>query len=366
MADAIDLFVDQLGGVPPGRAPLMQQAAAPRVPATNGASLRINGDELVAVAVLGQIAHPVGRASPYRIGYDGVARVLPGTGGIVLNRRIGDPCIGLAGDHIEPGVALHNNGREVVGPRDGPNNALITYACVGNVARVISGPCTGRTGLVTGKHGGVNHVLVDFPTEVLLRLQIGDRMQIVSHGLGLRLLRHPSIEVLNCSPRLLRRWGLLERDGALHAPVTHLVPSRVMGSGLGKNTAWRGDYDIQLGDRATRERHRLGSLRFGDMVAITDADTRRGPMYREGRVTIGVIVHGDSTVSGHGPGVTPLLTGPAQALKPMHQPTANLAEIMGVRRAQAPRDRPTLVDADRGRRCVLREPPPSLAFETGR
>lgn len=325
---------------------------------------RINRDELVAVTVLGQIAHPVGRASPYRIGHDGAARVLPGTGGIVLNRRIGDPAVGMAGDHIEPGVALHNNNREVTGPRDGPNNALLTYACVGNVARVISGPCLGKTGMVTGKHGGVNHVLVDFPTDVLLRLQIGDRIQIVSHGLGLRFPAHPRIELLNCSPRLLRRWGLRERDGRLHVPVTHLVPSRLMGSGLGKNTAWRGDYDIQLGDRPTRERFRLGSLRLGDLVAITDADARRGPSYRPGRVTFGVIVHGDSTVSGHGPGVTPLMTGPADLMKPMRSANANLAEIFGVRRAVPPRERQPFMELDRRARCVLRTPSPQLAFPT--
>lgn len=326
----------------------------------------VNADELVAVTVMGQIAHPVGRAAAYRIGHDGVPRVLPGTGGIVINRRIGDLCVGLAGDHIEPGVALHNNGREVIGPRDGPNNALITYACVGNAARVISGPCAGKCGFVTGKHGGVNHVLVDFPTEVLLRLRIGDRIQIVSHGLGLRLLQHPRIEVLNCSPRLLRRWGLTESDGTLHVPATHLVPARIMGSGLGKNTAWRGDYDIQLADRMTRERYRLGSLRFGDMVAITDADTRRGPSFRSGRTTIGVVVHGDSTVSGHGPGVTPLLTGPATLLRPRHDRNANLAEIFGVRRAAPPRQRRTLTERDPSRRCITGEPPPRLAFATGR
>lgn len=326
---------------------------------------RMNADELVAVSVQGQIAHPVAAASAYRIGHDGVPRVLPGTGGIVLNKRIGDLCVGLAGDHIEPGVALHNNGREVVGPRDGPNNALITYACVGNLARVLSGPCAGKTGLVTGKHGGINHVLVDFPTEVLLRLRIGDRVQIVSHGLGLRLPEHPRVEVLNCAPRLLRRWGIVVRDGRLHVPVTHLVPARIMGSGLGKNTAWRGDYDIQLVDRAARERHRLGSLRFGDLVAITDADTRRGPSYAPGRVTIGVIVHGDSTVSGHGPGVTPLLSGPAAVLRPMLQADANLAEVFGLRRAVPPRERATLTERDRRPRCIAREPPPRLAFGAG-
>jgi hypothetical protein len=315
-------------------------SAVRRDPLDRADAPRMNRDELVAVTVQGQIAHPVGRATPYRIGYDGVPRVLPGTGGIVLNRRIGDLCVGLAGDHIEPGVALHNNGREVIGPRDGPNNALLTYACVGNAAQVVSGPARGQRGLVTGKHGGVNHVLVDFPTEVLLRLQIGDRIRIVSHGLGLRLPGHPRIEVLNCAPALIDRWGLVERDGALHVPVTHSVPARIMGSGLGKNTAWRGDYDIQL--------------RFGDLVAITDADVRRGPLFRGGRVTIGIIVHGDSTVSGHGPGVTPLLTGPADRLRPVRTPDANLAEIFDVRRAEPPRERQTLAERDRRVRCQLR------------
>ena len=144
----------------------------------------------------------------------------------------------------------------------------------------------------------------------------------------------------------------------------HLVPARIMGSGLGKNNAWRGDYDIQLADRPTRERHRLGSLRFGDMVAITDADTRRGPLFRSGRITVGVIVHGDSTVSGHGPGVTPLLTGPAALLKVVHAPEANLAEIFQVRRAVAPSERRTLAERDRRVRCAMREAPPHLAFAT--
>ena len=97
-----------------------------------------------------------------------MARVLPGTGGITINCRIGDPCVGLAADHVEPGVALHNNGREIIGARNGPNLALLTSACVGNRARVATGPAAGATGLVTGKHGGVDHVLVDFDTKTLL------------------------------------------------------------------------------------------------------------------------------------------------------------------------------------------------------
>lgn len=294
-------------------------------------SVRTNQPDLVMVAVMGQVAHPVGAANPYRIGNDGVPRVLPATGGIVLNQRIGDRCIGLMGDHIEPGVALHNNSREVIGGRRGPNWALLTYACVGNLARVISGPCTGQRGLVTGKHGGVDHVLVDFAPAILRRLQIGDRIQIYSYGLGLRLPEFTDIAVSNCSPMLLRRWGLRRVDGRLQVPVTHQIPAAVMGSGLGKNTVWRGDYDIQLFDPVVRRRYRLDSLRFGDFVAVCDGDTRFGPSYRQSRVTIGIIVHGDSTVSGHGPGVTPLLTGPSRLLQPLIDPRANLAICFNLR-----------------------------------
>jgi hypothetical protein len=300
-------------------------------------SLRLNDDELVMQAVLGQIAHPVGRATPYRIGYDGTPRVLPGTGGIVINRRIGDRCVGLAGDHIEPGVALHNNGREIIGPRNGPNMALLTNACVGNLARVTSGPCAGAHGLVTGKHGGVNHVIVDFATATLQRLNIGDNIQVYSFGLGLRLLDFPEITVANCAPGLLRRLARRTRDNALEARISHVVPAALIGSGLGKNTVWRGDFDIQLADPEMRKRHGLETLRFGDFVAVTNGDGRFGPSWRHGRITVGVVVHGDSTVSGHGPGVTALLTGPAPLLRPTLDANANIAALYHRRALSPPR-----------------------------
>ncbi|WP_299488015.1 DUF4438 domain-containing protein [Acaryochloris sp. IP29b_bin.137] len=297
----------------------------------NRRRLRLNQEDLVMSVVMGQIAHPVGRVNPYRIGHDGVPRILPAGGGISINQRIGDRCVGLAGDHVEPGVSLHNNDREVTGSRKGNNLALITYACVGNRAQVINGPCKGQWGLVTGKHGGVDHVMVDFPTPVLKRLRIGDRIQINSVGLGLQLPDYPNITVMNCSPTLLQRWKLRLHDRGIQVPVTHTIPSALMGSGLGKNTAWRGDVDIQLFDAEIRRRCGLNRLRFGDLVAIVQSDSQFGPSFRQGRTTVGVVVHGNSTVSGHGPGVTPLLTGPAQQLQPIRLPQANLAILFDLR-----------------------------------
>jgi Domain of unknown function (DUF4438) len=163
-------------------------------------------------------------------------------------------------------------------------------------------------------------------------------MQIYSCGLGLELTDYPDVSVFNCAPALLARWGIVEDNGRLNVPVTHRIPANIMGSGLGKNTVWRGDYDIQLFDAETRKRFRLASLRFGDMVAIVDADTRFGASFRQGYLTVGVIVHGDSTVSGHGPGVTPLLCGPAEKLHAIHNSNANLATIFNVRTPAPPQN----------------------------
>ena len=233
--------------------------------------LRRNGD----ADGNGSNRSPVGTRQPLcNWSGSGVPRLLPGTGGVTIGRRIGDPCVGLAGDHVEPGVALHNNGREVIGGRYGPNLALLTSACVGNRARVASGPAMGATGLVSGKHGGVNHVLVDFDAKTLLRLNIGDRVQIYACGLGVRLLDFPNVSVSNCAPGLLRRWAVRPRGGRLEVPVTHTLPAAIIGSGLGKNSVWRGDFDIQLFDAPTRRRNGLKTLRFGDLVAVIDSDAR--------------------------------------------------------------------------------------------
>jgi hypothetical protein len=127
----------------------------------------------------------------------------------------------------------------------------------------------------------------------------------------------------------------------------------MMGSGLGRNMAWRGDYDIQLADEDMRRRFRLGSLRYGDLVAIAHADNQYGPIYRQRHLTIGVIVHGDSTASGHGPGVTPLLTGPAHLLHPSYDARANLAALFAIRPPTIPRQYEPLANLRFRRRVSL-------------
>src|SRR5262245_25312318 len=216
------------------------------IPSRTPGSPRINADELVMITVSGTIAAPVGGASPYRIGQDGRPRVLPGTGGIVLSHRVGDRCVGIAGDHIEPGVSIRNESRAVKGDRDGPNQALQNLTCIGNLARVVSGAAVGAIGTVTGKHGGIDTIMADFPMHIMRRMAIGDRVQVYACGVGARFIDHLDIAIFNAAPRLLERWGLRSERNRLVVPVTHVIPAKLMGSGLGKSDVGRGDYDIQM------------------------------------------------------------------------------------------------------------------------
>ncbi|WP_082006536.1 DUF4438 domain-containing protein [Sphingomonas sp. ERG5] len=299
-------------------------------------TLRTNARELVMISVMGEIASPLERGTPWRIGQDGKPRALPGTGGIVLNHRVGDAAVGVAGDHIEPGVSIRNERR--TGGADAANQALQTYACVGNAAVVVSGAARGTRGVVTGKHGGIDNVLLDFPVAAMRRMAIGDRIQVWAYGLGLRLPDYPEVAIWNCAPRLLTRWRPRVVDGRILVPVTHRVPARLMGSGLGRNNVLRGDYDIQMSDPVMVARHRLGTLRYGDLVAVLDADNRYGRSRLEGFVSIGVIVHSESTVAGHGPGVVSLLSAPASVLQPVLDPRANIAAYLDIRTPRPPAD----------------------------
>ncbi|MCX7749977.1 MAG: DUF4438 domain-containing protein [Candidatus Bipolaricaulota bacterium] len=291
--------------------------------------MRTNSDRLVMLSVMGEITHPAMRG--YRISHDGQPLVLPGVGGITYNVRVGDPAVGWAADHVEPGVSIRNlaKDREDLPP---PNHGLNFLACVGNEATVLTGDAKGAKGVVTGKHGGIEHVLVDFPPETLEKLQIGDKVGIKAFGTGLSLLDHPAVRVMNLDPRILPRMPVREEKGALVVGVTHVVPAALMGSGLGADTCYRGDYDIQLFDEKTVEEYGLSDLRLGDLVAILDTEHAYGRVYKTGAISIGIVVHSDCVVSGHGPGVTTLFTSSTgKALRYEIAPGANLAQFLGLR-----------------------------------
>lgn len=285
--------------------------------------IRTNKDQLVCQSVIGEITSPLGGVNPYRIDPEGKADVYPGVGGITYNLRIGDRTCCLYADHVEPGVSI-SNFTQYQG-QSGPNRALNLFSCVGNEAKVVSGDAKGKTGRVTGKHGGIEHVLVDFEPEVLEDLVIGDKIQIKAYGCGLQLLDYPGIKVLNVQPDLLEAMQIkpLKKD-KLEIPVTHTVPAKIMGSGIGSSHSHSGDYDIQLFDEPTVREHGLDDLRLGDLVAITDADATFGRIFKTGGVVIGVIVHSGCVLAGHGPGVMILMSSKEGLLVPHIDTQANL------------------------------------------
>jgi len=291
--------------------------------------LRTNLEKLVKISVIGETVSPVFR-SPYRITHDGQPVVLPGVGGITYNVRVGDLAVGWMADHVEPGVSLENKEKDERFPQ-GPNNALNILSCVGNEAVIVSGDAKGERGVVTGKHGGIEHVLVDFPEAVMEKMVLGDKVQVKAFGVGLKLLDFPEVKVMNLDPDLLKAMGIAENAGKLEVPVTHVVPARVMGSGLGADQVYSGDYDIQLFDDETKKEYGLEDLRLGDFVAIMDADHSYGRIYKRGAVSIGIVVHTDCVISGHGPGVTTIFTSSSGKIIPKIDSKANIATILNLR-----------------------------------
>ncbi len=286
--------------------------------------IRTNEADLIQIALVGEVCAPRRAGGiPYQIAGDGQPVVLPGMGGIVYNVRVGDRAFGWAADHLEPGVSIRH-------PNEEERAALHIFACIGNEARVISGDAKGERGVVTGKHGGVAHVLVDFAPNALEKMCIGDKVLVKGHGRGLVLLDHPAIKVMNLSPRLLAVLNARSGEsGTLSVPVAAIVPPQLMGSGSGR-FAEQGDYDIMTLDRAFLAEHGLSNLRLGDLVALADQDNTFGRGYRKGAISIGVVSHGDSVLVGHGPGITTLFACATPQIVPELNKDANIARYLAL------------------------------------
>ncbi len=264
----------------------------------------------------------------WKVGRDGKPFILPGIGGVTLNLQVGDSAFGWAGDHVEPGVSCTADTNK---PFEHPNNSLQIFACVGNKARLVSGEAKGEEGVVLGHHGGSEHVMVDFPRAVKEKLTYEDKIVIFAKGQGLALSDYPEIALFNLDPDLLKKMKIKELGGGkLQVPVTTLVPAAAMGSGIGSAHVASGDYDIVAGDPETVAEYKLDKIRFGDFVALLDHDNRYGRDYHKGAISIGVVVHSDCKLAGHGAGVTTLMTCGTSLIEPVIDPKANIADLFGI------------------------------------
>lgn len=283
--------------------------------------MKTNEKQLVKQSMQGRVHHPTLKSDGYWVGFDGKGRIPMGVGGITYNFKIGDCCMNIEGDHIEPGVSLKNSDSK-------ENAAMMAFSCIGNAAKIISGDAKGKIGYVSGKHGGVDHVILYFDEETLEALNVNDQIAIKAYGQGLRLLDYEDITVMNLDPTLLKQIPIKECEGTLVVPVTHIIPAHLMGSGLGETNMLMGDYDIMTQDQHTKDACDLSNLCFGDLVYIQDHDNTNGPHYRKHSGSVGVIVHSDSYTSGHGPGVTVIMTCPNASIRPIIDPQANIANYL--------------------------------------
>lgn len=281
--------------------------------------IRTNKENLVIQSAMGEIAHPR-KVSYYQMSQAGTVEHLPGIGAITYNVGIGDSVYGWAVDHMEPGVSIRH-------PEDIENTAMLTLACMGNEAKVISGDGKGMKGYVIGTHGGRDNTIIHFDKNELDALAIGDKIQIKTHGLGLKLLDYPEIKAMSIDPYVLEAMDIKELDGGIEVPVVAEVPAYLMGSGMGAETSYKGDYDIMTGDKEEIKRLGLDKLRFGDFVLLRDCDNTYGRGYLRGAVTIGMVIHSDCVWAGHGPGVVTILSSKNTSIYPRITEKANIGYL---------------------------------------
>jgi len=307
--------------------------------------LKTNEKQLVQILMQCKPGPP--RIRPgWKVDHQGKPFILPSIGGITLNIAVGDSAFELAGDHIEPGVSCTANSKK---PFEFPNNSLQLLSCIGNEAVIVSGDAKGEKGIVTGHHGGSEHVMVDFPKDILTKLTYDDKIMIKTEGQGLKLIDFPDIKLFNLDPGLLAKMKIKSskdkilkgkskkqtqdkqlKAGQIQVPVTTIVPAQCMGSGLGNAHTAAGDYDIMTSDPDTVKEYKLDKLKFGDFVALLDHDNSYGRSFLQGAISIGIVVHSDCLLAGHGPGISTLMTCSKPLIKPVLNANANIANLLKI------------------------------------
>lgn len=291
--------------------------------------ISLNEDQLVKLKLQGIVSYP--SHWPWSVGHDGISRMTPSVGGITLNFRVGDPVNKFVSDHLEPSVSTTTEVDPKKRSSSSKDRAYNSYSCIGNRATIISGEAKGSSGIVTGHHGGIEHVIIDFDEEIMSKMSYDDKIMIEGYGSGLKIKQFPDISIFSLDPGLLKLINPTIKGSSLIFPVVKIIPAYLMGSGLGTSEAYKGDYDIQTSDPYTNEKLDLGSLRIGDIVAIEDHKNTYGPSYTKGAISIGVIVHGDSSLSGHGPGVQIIMSS-LKDIEPVINTDSNIGKYLKIGR----------------------------------
>jgi len=284
--------------------------------------IKTNKNKLLEIGVIGEVTHPAVDVR-YVNNWDGAPSVGVGQGGIVYNVKPGDSCFGWAsGEKVEPGVSVDGVGN------DRAKGSFRNFTCVGNPAKIVKGEAKGKEGVVVGKVGGLpdrkHHVVVYFEKDVLEDLAIGDKIQVRSSGVGLKLVDYPGVRAVGVSPQLLDTMELKDMGGKLGVPVTTVIPADFVGMGSGGAPVEANCWNVMTQSPDALEY--LKDVKLGDIVALHDILSSWGRGYYENAYTIGVVSTGASGKLGQGIGVTTLMTCREEEIEPIINPDANIGK----------------------------------------
>ena len=283
-------------------------------------NIKTNEKQLIKMSIGGYATQPSFKNPGYIPNNDGQAVIYPGMFGVVNNVKVGDKAFGWAGDHIEPGVSIDSENLN-------EHFALHYLVCTGNQAIVRSGEAKGSIGIVTGEHA---RNLVHFNQKILNKICIGDQIDIITHGRGLKLLDFPNIELKKIDPKLLKSMALKVVNKKLIVDVAIELPIRIMGSGAELNSEYV-DQDLMSGDRNLMKKLKIDQMRLGDLIVINHADHRWGRSYKKNHISIAICIHGDSVMTGHGPGIMTIMTGHKKDLGWKINKKANIKNLLKIK-----------------------------------
>ena len=283
-------------------------------------NIKTNEKQLIKMSIGGYATQPSFKNPGYIPNNDGQAVIYPGMFGVVNNVKVGDKAFGWAGDHIEPGVSIDSENLN-------EHFALHYLVCTGNQAIVRSGEAKGSIGIVTGEHA---RNLVHFNQKILNKICIGDQIDIITHGRGLKLLDFPNIELKKIDPKLLKSMNIKVVNKKLIVDVAIELPIRIMGSGAELNSEYV-DQDLMSGDRNLMKKLKIDQMRLGDLIVINHADHRWGRSYKKNHISIAICIHGDSVMTGHGPGIMTIMTGHKKDLGWKINKKANIKNLLKIK-----------------------------------
>ena len=283
-------------------------------------NLKTNEKKLIKMSIGGYVTQPSFKNPGYIPDNDGNSVILPGMYGVVNNVKVGDKAFGRNGDHIEPGVSIDSENIN-------EHFALHYLVCTGNKAIVRSGEAKGKTGIVTGEHA---RNLIHFEQNILEKICVGDQIDIITHGRGLKLLDFPEIEIKKTDPNLLKSMNFKVVNKKLIVDVAIELPIKIMGSGAELNSEYV-DQDLMSGDRSLMKKLKIDQMKLGDLIVINHADHRWGRSYKKDHVSIALCIHGDSVMTGHGPGIMTIMTGTKKNLGWRINKKANLKNILKIK-----------------------------------